>query len=184
MSKLDYYKNPEYFKGAWKIDRIINNKKYPDQSCDGSGIANFFMPAGVNCLMFSEQMDLVFKNGLKIEGAAKSYKYEFKGHRVTKYYEEKQGSQSEFIKMFDLSFDGFESICARGSYMCNQDAYDCIIRFYNSNKFHLLYIVEGPNKNYISTTFFTRDSQIYDSTTLIGDSVVDNDFLSGAGKLE
>jgi hypothetical protein len=168
MSKLDYYKKPQYFNGNWKIEKIINNIKHPDQSCTGKGLAKFTAVGDPNSLILNEAVNLVLKGELYPQKATKSYKYEFKGSKVTKYYESKLGQQIEFIKMFDLSFDGSEVIHGRGSYLCENDKYDCIFNFFDENKFSVLYIVSGYNKSYTSTTIFTRDVPTLDIVHLSG----------------
>lgn len=71
-------------------------------------------------------------------------------------------SRDKIIKKFtngnlfyELSID-FEKQTARGDHLCEKDMYKALYTFSNPQNFHLTYFVDGPKKDYLIETEFTK----------------------------
>jgi len=123
--------------GDWKVSReviFISTKKNHQQDNNK------------DLLLYNEVMQIT---DIGLEGYKKyKYKYDPSSQTITKYF-----SDDKIFYRLDVCGDGI-----LGYHMCLSDAYKANYEFTDKNKFTLSYEVQGPKKNYIAYSIYSRIS--------------------------
>jgi hypothetical protein len=144
------------FQGVWTLNRTIAGHGIM------KGIGKFEKFNGNNPniqeLLYKEDGVFEFDNGTKLD-THKEYLYVFENEQLGVYfYENKKRDRLfhslDFKQIVDASRKTF---LATATHHCSPDIYDVKYEIYNQDEFKIVYKVNGPNKDYVSQTFFKRN---------------------------
>ncbi len=145
--------------GIWKIRRKLQHKNADHAYAEAIGTA-VFEKTDNNILFYREDGFLTTSTGQKLEFYREHfYEYSEKDDTIVKFFSE---DQKKLTLMYNLKFKTTEKkeIVAIGEHLCINDTYKAEFRFPNDefNSFSLVYLVKGPEKDYVSDTFYERET--------------------------
>ena len=140
-----------YLQGDWDIERQIIDKS--------SSLSNAVAKGRVaisskdrHILNYQESLEVKWSNGF-VSKSKKKYDYILDNSGNLGLYSYEQGSR---CFMFNLLFDSDLTVIISGAYKCKEDFYHTTYEIINSNQFLQKFKVNGPRKDYVSTSCFSR----------------------------
>ena len=157
------YKLFKNLQGNWRFHRTLQNSSSSESLGFVDGTASFIV-IKADRLHYQEVGVLTdsCQKKLKIH---QEYLYIFDETKDTiekKFSENGQDKGFFYFLSFDASSEQNNEVLfyAYGDHLCNRDHYKALYEFKKTdnrmNKFALEYVVKGPDKDYVSKTFFRR----------------------------
>ena len=182
--------------GKWKMDRTIVSKSptFPSGHFDGTATLKSRFPtaAEYDCeMLYSEEGDFTADNGMVFQAKRKYvYRYRPQDGQITAWFVKPQEDEAVdylFHKVEAQSNQGAISkscqVTAKGHHLCVQDDYNAKYTFDFDRdlllSWKLTYVVKGPNKDYVSSTSYSRFTEPNASTTELADATTDNPLAVG-----
>jgi len=138
-------------KGSWTLQRTLSEQG------NVHGIAHF-KQVGTNLLHYREEgiFTHLNNNTNKIEREY-FYYYDIESDKIRVYFAhvDKPGELLHELGFMAIN-EKTTTVTATALHKCRADIYKATYNFYGPDQFKLIYIVQGPAKNYISETLFTR----------------------------
>ncbi|MEX1013402.1 MAG: DUF6314 family protein [Waddliaceae bacterium] len=129
--------------GKWNFHRTISNYGII------RGVATFKKSAIESHLLhYREEGVLKRENGEHFQ-VYRDYLYRYKNNRISVFFPEKTERLLHVLEFLDAT-------TAVARHVCSCDVYDATYNFSLEDEFELSYLVNGPSKGYLITTFFTR----------------------------
>jgi hypothetical protein len=151
--------------GMWAISRKIPG--YGQMK----GIANFESTLNNNELKYKENGLFIFDNGNTCE-AHREYLYRLnkKNNEIEVYFIEndknfdrlfhtlefKNNIEENKISSLLITQQSQQFLSAKALHECSEDTYKIKYEIFKDNQFTIIYTVNGPTKNYVSETCFTK----------------------------
>ena len=155
--------------GMWTISRKIPG--YGEMK----GIANFDSTVNSNELKYKEKGLFIFDNGNQCE-AHREYLYRLnkKNNEIEVYFIENDDNFNRLFHTLEFINNNIEDsnkvssllitpqqeqqqfLSAKALHNCCEDTYKIKYEIFKDNQFNIIYIVNGPTKNYVSETCFTK----------------------------
>lgn len=140
-----------YLHGDWDIERKIIDKSSSLSNAVGKGRVSI-SKKDKHILNYQEFLEVRWSNGF-LSQAKKKYDYILDNSGNLGLYSYERGSRRF---MFNLLFDSNLTEIVSGDYKCNQDFYSTTYEIIDSNQFIQKFRVNGPKKDYITTSCFIR----------------------------
>ena len=146
------------FNGIWSFTRQIAGYGHMN------GVARFEV-INANELAYKENGLFSFDNGNQFE-AHKEYLYRLnkKTNEIEVYFIEDDDKNKNRLfhtlefKDVDLSQQQEIFLSANAIHQCAKDTYKIKYEIFKDNQFKIVYTVNGPTKNYVSETYFSKNS--------------------------
>jgi hypothetical protein len=133
-------------RGRWKIEREIKGIGKLQ------GIATF---KTIDDDSYIYREDGIFQTKEFKEKVYKEYIYILNHESILTYFYENNEKKNLFLKL-NFEKNNKDIFIANYCHLCNKDKYNSFYEIYDENKFKITYKVDGPEKNYISQTFYMR----------------------------
>lgn len=134
--------------GSWNFSRIISQ-----QGAVVQGIARFTRQEQ-NTLLYREEGQLTMSDGT-VFPISQEYLYRHAKDQISVFF-----AKASTELLHTLNFE--RSYTASGMHQCAKDAYHARYNFsqLEQNRFHLVYEVKGPKKNFQIETIFERNTGV------------------------
>ena len=139
-------------KGCWKVSRKIQE---PQKNwVTGEGKARFeAISNDPKVLLYKEELQIL-TNSEKFD-VSKEYVFRYLENKISVFFKEKP-ERFFYSLEFQQPSNEVKVITAQAEHLCIKDLYKAQYKFFDDNKFELIYQVKGPKKNYLMTTIYDR----------------------------